>query len=47
MKKKPIIARVYRNESNGQKLVTIPKKNRAIKKGDFVKIELLKVEDIL
>jgi len=43
-KKKTYILRVYENKKSGQKLVTIPKKMRSIKSGDF--IEITKVEVI-
>lgn len=37
-KNKKIIARVYINQSNGQKLITIPKESK-INDGDFVEIK--------
>lgn len=36
--KENIIVRVWKNKSNGQKLITIPKKCK-IKEGDYVYIE--------
>ena len=40
---KTILVKVYKNRSNGQKLVTIPKKHREIKPGDYVKIIKVRV----
>lgn len=41
-KKKKLRMKVFTNQSNGQKLVTIPK-NSGIEDGDFVEIKKLKV----
>lgn len=39
MKQKTITAKVYTNQSNGQKLVTVPK-DSDLKDGDYVSIKL-------
>ncbi len=44
--KKKIIAKVHVNKLSGQKLVTIPKKIRSIKEGDYVKISRVTIEDV-
>lgn len=43
MVEKSIIVKVYKNRKSGQKLVTIPKKYRNIKPGDYVKIAKIKI----
>ena len=43
MKDKNIIVKVYINQSNGQKLVTVPK-DSGIEDGDFVRIEKVKMK---
>lgn len=40
---KDIILRVYENKCNQQKLITIPKKIKNIKVGDFVKVIKLSI----
>lgn len=44
MIKNQTIARVWKNKSNGQKLVTIPKRNQ-IEDGDFVIITKIEEEN--
>lgn len=41
--KKKIIVRVYENKDSKQKLVTIPKKIKNIKPGDFVEIRKVEI----
>ena len=43
MKDKNIIVKVYTNQSNGQKLATIPK-DSDIDDGDFIKIEKVRMK---
>ncbi len=38
-----IILRVYENKISKQKLVTIPKKIKKIKEGDFIEIKKVKI----
>jgi len=38
MEDKSFLAKVYINKISGQKLITIPKKLRNIKEGDYVKV---------
>jgi len=42
-KQKQIIVKVYKNRNSGQKLVTIPKKIRTIKPGDYVEVKKVKM----
>lgn len=42
-KAKDLIVRVWKNRSNNQKLVTIPKRKKDINEGDFVKIIKVKI----
>ena len=41
MEEQEMICKVWVNKGNSQKLITIPKKSK-IKKGDYVKIKLIK-----
>jgi len=41
MEEEFIIARVFENKCNGQKIITIPKRFK-VKKGDYVKVQKLK-----
>ena len=42
--KNRIILRVYENKKSKQKLVTIPKKIKNIKSGDFIEIRKVKIK---
>ena len=46
VEEKEFIAKVYMNKVSGQKLVTIPRKLKTIKKGDFVKVKKVMVVEI-
>ena len=39
-----IILRVYENKKSKQKIITIPKKIKNIKSGDFVEIKKVKIK---